>query len=454
MPSTPREPRESLRKLVMRYGQDLGRDSRRCEALLRDVCSSYKKEIFALSSAVREGIPAELLSVASGVPLKTLLPRFAKRLQENVGFPAELCQWTVESWAYALGLIARKDLLDTSTRCPSCDTAIQVPNKLYGRGATCRKCAAKLQISNEGLPTLVLERANKSDSSAKTKASIADLPPPAAGRLETAKVVSDTIELPPSETAEDLFRQIVRNAVLRRGGLDLDQLQRTRAALGLSKETADEIVGEMEPNRQHLPQADTQTTQAGITVIAPQASVQQRPPIEPWHIRTPEGGEYGPVSDEIIERWIAEGRIGHHSLIWREGWPDWCAAHQVFTLPTLQRTTTDAQPAISPFEIKTNSNPSVRKAVPRQLVADAEGISTKGMYSIFLGLCCCPPAGIILSIVVFVQAYGVVSALRPYGNQPALIGKVNTGRTCAVVGVIVSLLSMIVNIAIQLQSNS
>lgn len=150
-------PREKLRELVERFGPEIGRDARRCEALLRDVCGAFKKETFALSSAAREGIPAEIESAANGVPMKLLLGRMAKRLHENLGIADDLCRWTVETWAFALGRVTPHDLTrdatlaaEPATRCPQCAAAIKVPAQFHGSAAKCPKCAARLSVAPDG----------------------------------------------------------------------------------------------------------------------------------------------------------------------------------------------------------------------------------------------------------------------------------------------------------------
>ena len=103
-----RQPREVLAVLVLRYGADLGKDARRCEALLRDLCGGdqYKREIFALVSAVREQVPADLLNFSDGLPKEVLLNRLSKRMQDNLGVAKNLANWAVGSWAIALGVIS------------------------------------------------------------------------------------------------------------------------------------------------------------------------------------------------------------------------------------------------------------------------------------------------------------------------------------------------------------
>jgi len=49
-----------------------------------------------------------------------------------------------------------------------------------------------------------------------------------------------------------------------------------------------------------------------------------------WYVRPSSGGQFGPASGDIMRRWITEGRVAADSLVWREGWPDWKPAPEVF----------------------------------------------------------------------------------------------------------------------------
>ena len=50
------EPRQKLRKLIVQYGRSLCDDPHRCEALLKDYCGQYKREIFVLVSALKNRV--------------------------------------------------------------------------------------------------------------------------------------------------------------------------------------------------------------------------------------------------------------------------------------------------------------------------------------------------------------------------------------------------------------
>ena len=97
-------PRQKLRELVARYGRSLCDDPLRCEGLLRDLCGQNQREIFALSQAVQDGIPSELLSSSGQLPVEVLVSRFSKRLEDRCGMNSDLARWTIESWMLALGL--------------------------------------------------------------------------------------------------------------------------------------------------------------------------------------------------------------------------------------------------------------------------------------------------------------------------------------------------------------
>ncbi len=50
-----------------------------------------------------------------------------------------------------------------------------------------------------------------------------------------------------------------------------------------------------------------------------------------WFVRAPQGGHYGPASNELMFDWIADGRVGLRSLVWRNDWKDWLPASRVFS---------------------------------------------------------------------------------------------------------------------------
>ena len=101
------EPRQKLRELIIEYGRSLCDDPRRCEALLKDYCGQYKREIFVLVSALKNRVADDLLKTSASVPQPILLARLNKKLVEELAMTVEAAHWAVESWALALGVIAQ-----------------------------------------------------------------------------------------------------------------------------------------------------------------------------------------------------------------------------------------------------------------------------------------------------------------------------------------------------------
>jgi len=100
-------PRQTLCEIIAQYGHSLSDDPRRTEALLRDFCGAYKREIFVLVSALREQVAADLLASQDNVPHQVLLAQLTRRLRDNLALAEDAARWAVESWALALGVIER-----------------------------------------------------------------------------------------------------------------------------------------------------------------------------------------------------------------------------------------------------------------------------------------------------------------------------------------------------------
>lgn len=103
-------PRTTLREIVARYGRGLGNDPRRTEALLKDLCPAHKRETFVLVSAVRERVPADLLSSKDSTPHEVLLARLSRRMADDLALADDVARWAVESWALALDIISADQL--------------------------------------------------------------------------------------------------------------------------------------------------------------------------------------------------------------------------------------------------------------------------------------------------------------------------------------------------------
>jgi hypothetical protein len=97
-------PRQELCILISNFGRGLCDDPQRCEALLRDYCGTYRREITLLVNAMREQVPAELMSTEGKVPYEILRSRLVSKLEENLAITTEAASWSVDAWAAALDI--------------------------------------------------------------------------------------------------------------------------------------------------------------------------------------------------------------------------------------------------------------------------------------------------------------------------------------------------------------
>jgi hypothetical protein len=91
-----------------------------------------------------------------------------------------------------------------------------------------------------------------------------------------------------------------------------------------------------------LPYTPPQT--AASAASAPASSAPPPPPAPPpvagdplneapgavWYVRPASGGQFGPATADVMRGWLAEGRVGADTLVWREGWREWQEASATF----------------------------------------------------------------------------------------------------------------------------
>ncbi|MDM8557678.1 hypothetical protein [Candidatus Parabeggiatoa sp. HSG14] len=107
-------PRQKLRELIEHHGTNLSFDAKRCESFLRDACGGkYKREVFVLINAIKEGVPKSLLNPPAILPQAALLKRLAQRLHDDLGLDKTLAEWTIETWAVALSQISPSQISPT-----------------------------------------------------------------------------------------------------------------------------------------------------------------------------------------------------------------------------------------------------------------------------------------------------------------------------------------------------
>jgi hypothetical protein len=96
--------REKLSEIIAKHGLSLAGNPQRCEALLRDYCPQYKREINVLVEALKERVGTDLMNSSQATPGLLLRAKLSRRLQDELGLSEEASKWAVDSWAIALGV--------------------------------------------------------------------------------------------------------------------------------------------------------------------------------------------------------------------------------------------------------------------------------------------------------------------------------------------------------------
>lgn len=137
-----------------------------------------------------------------------------------------------------------------------------------------------------------------------------------------------------------------------------------------------------------------------------------------WYLRTPDGEQYGPVSKERIDQWVADGRVTPDSWVFQQGWSDWRSAGEVF--PQLGVRT----PPTNPY-----GAPQTAGAPGRHLEPDRGGaVLTLGI----LGILICAPLG----IVAWVMGANDLAKMRRGEMNNAGYGTTQAGMILGIIGTI------------------
>jgi len=108
-------PRQKLREIIRQHGRSIIENPRRCENLLRDYCGEFRREISVLTMALEEHAVADMLAAPASLPRKVLLARMAQKLCDNLALSEAAARWSIESWAWAFGVITDAELATSET---------------------------------------------------------------------------------------------------------------------------------------------------------------------------------------------------------------------------------------------------------------------------------------------------------------------------------------------------
>lgn len=218
--------REKLSEIIAKHGQSLAENPQRCEALLRDYCPQYKREINVLVEALKERVASDLMNSSLAMPGLVLRAKLTKRLQDELGLSEEASKWAVDSWAMALGV-------------------------------------ASVDESEEGSPKQFAPNRAKQSATIHNAASPADPDDPfSQGRAAP----------PLSLEPEEILRQALRIVFADDHATDYEKadLQTIRQRLGIPVDVASRIFAEIKKERQQANQKVPLMTSAVPTLVVSQ----------------------------------------------------------------------------------------------------------------------------------------------------------------------------------------
>ncbi|MDM8561073.1 hypothetical protein, partial [Candidatus Parabeggiatoa sp. HSG14] len=110
-------PRQKLCELINHHGTILTEEAERCESLLHKTSGDeYKREIFVLVNAIKEGVVKELLNAPPGLLQEAVFDRLAQQLHDNLWLDKAAAEWAVQSWGMALGMTITTSTFEKSTQ--------------------------------------------------------------------------------------------------------------------------------------------------------------------------------------------------------------------------------------------------------------------------------------------------------------------------------------------------
>nr|WP_329606425.1 GUN4 domain-containing protein [Cylindrospermopsis raciborskii] len=154
-------PRQKLKEIIIQYGRDLCDNPKRCGAFLNDYCGQYRREIFLLISALKQGVAKDLLN-SGNIPVEVLLGRLINQMQNDLGLTKEAAQYAVESWAQVLDKMPQITTLQKTRRAEQKqETTSSVPTpSRYTQLETLLK-AKKFKEADEETRSVMLAVANR-----------------------------------------------------------------------------------------------------------------------------------------------------------------------------------------------------------------------------------------------------------------------------------------------------
>lgn len=171
------------------------------------------------------------------------------------------------------------------SKCPECETRFRIPAQ-----------SAEYSIPLDGSQVAAEQTTQRDDSTVTTNAQ---------GTIKNQGTI---------KTQGNINTQNTAQARGVSGGVAMETLP---------ADLPEEVGAENDVQENVAPQSESPSSQT-----QPQAI--REAPGATWYVRPPAGGQYGPAPANIFCEWLTENRVTRDSLVWRDGWPQWLVANEVF----------------------------------------------------------------------------------------------------------------------------
>ena len=151
------------------------------------------------------------------------------------------------------------------------------------------------------------------------------------------------------------------------------------------------------------------------------------------------GQRYGPVSDEDIRQWYAQGRVKPTDYVWSEGMANWTQAGSVFGAAAGVGPAGAATPAATP----PGYAPSPYPAGGTQYLKPHRGtaVLVLGILSLVVGC-----VGMILGIIAWTMGNTDLREMAAGTMDPSGESNTKAGRICGIIGTCLGIVGLVIGI--------
>lgn len=198
--------------------------------------------------------------------------------------------------------------------CEHCHKQLNVKTHQAGMEGVCPKCDEAIRVPEKStiLSKAELHRKKKKKAERRRKQEALE----AAAAQQKSSSISEFAEYDQASNKDSVNIQSV------------EQFQAERARRKALRDSRSSFT----------PPADRQSTEGSFLLdkpVNPWLAPNGPDPISTgiklvWYVRSPEGGEHGPIKGKNIQQMLDEGEIAGNCFVWRQDWQDWHRAATVF----------------------------------------------------------------------------------------------------------------------------